>query len=92
MKYLFTICGRAGSKGYRNKNLKHFLDIPLVYYTLSAINLAKTELEKKGDSCYVILNTDSEELIELVSKQRVLMLNQLFAQKIYPAISYQKFL
>ena len=31
---LITICGRAGSKGFKNKNLKVFLNKPLVYYTL----------------------------------------------------------
>ena len=30
---LITICGRAGSKGFKNKNLKVFLNKPLVYYT-----------------------------------------------------------
>ena len=32
-RVLITICGRAGSKGFKNKNLKTFLDKPLVYYT-----------------------------------------------------------
>ena len=34
-KVLITICGRAGSQGFKNKNLKIFLGAPLVYYTLS---------------------------------------------------------
>ncbi|MDD3706486.1 MAG: acylneuraminate cytidylyltransferase family protein, partial [Clostridiaceae bacterium] len=38
---LFTICGRAGSKGIKNKNLRDFLGYPLPYYTISAIDLYK---------------------------------------------------
>ena len=37
MNYLFTVCGRAGSKGFKNKNLKSMLGVPLVYYNLAAI-------------------------------------------------------
>ena len=35
-RLLITICGRAGSKGFKNKNLKNFCGKPLVYYSLSA--------------------------------------------------------
>ena len=42
-RVLITICGRAGSKGFKNKNLKTFLEKPLVYYTLaSAFNFKDT--------------------------------------------------
>ncbi len=61
---LITVCGRAGSKGFRNKNLKNFCGRPLVYYTLSAANLfiaARPDLAV--DIC---LNTDSPELADLV--------------------------
>ena len=34
MNLLFTICGRAGSKGIKNKNIKNFLDKPLALYSL----------------------------------------------------------
>ena len=34
-RLLITICGRAGSKGFKNKNLKVFCGKPLVYYSLS---------------------------------------------------------
>lgn len=37
MKILFTICGRAGSKGFKNKNLKKMNGVPLVFYTLASI-------------------------------------------------------
>lgn len=38
-KILFTICGRAGSKGVAGKNLKTIYGKPMVYYSLSAIDL-----------------------------------------------------
>ena len=31
-RLLITICGRAGSKGLKNKNLNTFSGPPLVYY------------------------------------------------------------
>ena len=63
-RVLITICGRAGSKGFKNKNLKTFLDKPLVYYTLaSAFYFKDTAEDTEVDVC---LNTDSPELTELV--------------------------
>lgn len=63
MKILFTICGRAGSKGIINKNLKDFNGFPLPLYTLSIIDMfIKKNIEHE---CTVVLNTDSEELIHL---------------------------
>lgn len=67
MRILFTICGRAGSKGLRNKNLKTMNGIPLVYYTLAAIRLYLEAHD--SDAITVALNTDSPELIELVKRQ-----------------------
>lgn len=64
---LITICGRAGSKGFRNKNLKTFCGKPLVYYTLSAVELLK---EQRPDwDIDVCLNTDSEDLAHLVAEK-----------------------
>ena len=66
MRILFTICGRAGSKGIRNKNIQDFLGRPLPFYALSVIDLyLKAHLEVEYD---IVLNTDSNELIELLSK------------------------
>jgi len=63
-RVLITICGRAGSKGFKNKNLKTFLDKPLVYYTLaSAFNFKDTVEDAQVDVC---LNTDSQDLADLV--------------------------
>lgn len=68
-KYLFTICGRAGSKGIKGKNSSLFLGVPLVYYTLAAVKLyqeAHTE-----DDLTLVLNTDSSDLKELLDKSGV---------------------
>ncbi len=63
MSILFTVCGRAGSKGIRNKNVADFLGYPLPYYTLSAIDLylGKNPLGEND----IVVNTDSRELIDL---------------------------
>lgn len=64
-KLLITICGRAGSKGFANKNLKTFCGKPLVYYTLSAAGLfAAAHPEVQVD---IALNTDSQYLADLVA-------------------------
>ncbi|WP_314065892.1 acylneuraminate cytidylyltransferase family protein [uncultured Vagococcus sp.] len=62
MSILITICGRAGSKGLANKNLKEFYGKPLIAYTLSAIDLLQKEM---GLGIDVVLNTDSEDLQRL---------------------------
>lgn len=66
-RVLITVCGRAGSKGFRNKNLKVFCGKPLVYYTLSAAELfCRQQPDVQVDIC---LNTDSPELEQLVSEK-----------------------
>ena len=63
-RLLITICGRAGSKGFKNKNLKTFCGHPLVYYSLSAAELfIKNHPELEVD---IALNTDSPALAGLV--------------------------
>lgn len=70
---LFTICGRAGSKGLKNKNLKDFLEYPLAFYTLSALDLfIKNHPEH---SCDLALSTDSDDLIELVQNKSKIEIN-----------------
>lgn len=66
MRILFTICGRAGSKGIKNKNLRMFCGKPLAYYTLSAIDLY---LKQYGDKVEadIAVNSDSKELLSLLS-------------------------
>lgn len=67
MKILFTMCGRAGSKGIKNKNIRSFAGKPLPYYSISAIDLflKKTELEIDYD---IVVNTDSMELINMMKE------------------------
>jgi CMP-N,N'-diacetyllegionaminic acid synthase len=67
MKILFTICGRAGSKGVKNKNMRDFLGYPLPFYSLSAIDLFTDK--NKQHKCDIVLNTDSHDLIELVTNR-----------------------
>ena len=69
MKVLFTICGRAGSKGIKNKNIRDFVGKPLPYYTLSAIDLY---LKKHSDVEYdIVINSDSDVLLEIMSKSGI---------------------
>ena len=65
MNILFTICGRAGSKGIKNKNIRNFCGKPLPYYTVSAIDLylKNSTLDINAD---IVVNTDSKELIDLM--------------------------
>jgi len=64
MNILFTVCGRAGSKGIKGKNFRDFLGIPLLYYTFAAINLYRDKHpEHQVD---VALNTDSSEMIAMI--------------------------
>lgn len=69
MNILFTICGRAGSKGFKNKNLKEMRGVPLSFYSLAAIKGYKEK--HPDDKVITALNTDSEPLVELVQKQTV---------------------
>ena len=68
MNILFTVCGRAGSKGFKNKNLKKMRGVPLVYYTLASIEGFMDSDPKHNIT--VALNTDSVELVDLVERQR----------------------
>ena len=69
MNILFTVCGRAGSKGVKNKNLKNMLGKPLVYYTLSAIDLF---IKANGgkDNIHVCASSDSKDLLNLITAQK----------------------
>ncbi len=68
-KYLFTVCGRAGSKGIPGKNSALFLGIPLLYYTLATIELYReSHLEDEVD---LALNTDSADLKRLMDESGI---------------------
>ncbi len=66
-KILITICGRAGSKGFKNKNLKTFAGHSLSYYSLAAANIFMQN--RKDDTVHMCLNTDSDLLIDVVQKK-----------------------
>ena len=65
MNILFTICGRAGSKGITNKNIRDFNGKKLPYFSVSAIDLY---LKKNEESINynIVVNTDSKELIDIM--------------------------
>lgn len=69
MRLLFTICGRAGSRGIRNKNIKPFVGKPLPYYTLSAVDLYLTRHGE--DECDIVVNSDSRELLSMMSSSGI---------------------
>ena len=69
MNILFTLCGRAGSKGVKGKNARDFLNVPLVWYSMANIALYMEKFVG-DDSIKIVLNTDSEPLkrVWLVTK------------------------
>ena len=69
MRILFTICGRAGSKGIKNKNIRVFCGKHLVDYTVSTIDLyLKKHPEVDWD---IVVSSDSAALLELVSNNQM---------------------
>ena len=67
MNILFTLCGRAGSKGVKGKNARDFLDVPLVWYSMANIALYMDKYAGEDD-IKIVLNTDSEPLKDLVRR------------------------
>ncbi|MCY1712896.1 cytidylyltransferase domain-containing protein [Caproiciproducens galactitolivorans] len=65
MKLLITICGRAGSKGVRNKNIKLFLGKPLLCYTIAAARLFREKSRADVDIC---VNSDSGQILNLAEE------------------------
>lgn len=68
MNILFTLCGRAGSKGVRGKNARDFLNTPLVWFSMAGIEMYIKQNLTDTDYVDVVLNTDSEDLIKLVEQ------------------------
>ena len=69
MNILFTICGRAGSKGITGKNTQMFCGKPLVYYTIAAYTLCREYNTK--DCIHLAVNTDSELLKKQIEQTGV---------------------
>lgn len=63
MKILFTLCGRAGSKGCANKNIKNFLGKPLFMHSIKAIQLF---CEQYNIEYLIGISTDSNHFINLI--------------------------
>lgn len=68
MNILFTLCGRAGSKGVKGKNARDFIDIPLVWYSMAGVEMYIKQNLTEKEHVDVVLNTDSEDLIKLVEQ------------------------
>ena len=66
---LFTLCGRAGSKGIPGKNEMNFLGVPLVYYSLAVISLFCSRHPEI--SCTLALTTDSKTLRSQIKRAEV---------------------
>lgn len=64
MNILFTICGRSGSKGLKNKNIKVLKNFPLLYYTIAAAKLFKEKNNIK-DNIDIAINSDSNEILNI---------------------------
>ena len=69
MNILVVICGRAGSKGLKNKNIRNFLGKPLISYTIAAASIFK--MENKEELIDICVNSDSEELLEIAGDYEV---------------------
>ncbi len=68
MNILFTVCGRAGSKGIKGKNFKEFLGHPLLFYTFAAIVLYREQHPEHHVD--IALNTDSPEMIGMIKNNK----------------------
>lgn len=77
MNILFTVCGRAGSKGIRNKNIREFLGYPTCLYTLAAIELF-IKRYSEDYNITIALNTDSIELRDIARSynKNILIVNR----------------
>lgn len=79
MRILFTICGRAGSKGIKNKNLSVFCGKYLAHITVSAIGLyLDRHPEIEAD---VVINSDSIELIQLIDDNGMIKVEHIIRDK-----------
>ncbi|MEG1016977.1 MAG: acylneuraminate cytidylyltransferase family protein [Oscillospiraceae bacterium] len=71
MDILVTVLARAGSKGVKSKNMRTFLDYPIAYYTLSALDLFKARYSKEYGAVDLAVNTDADELFEQIDKTKL---------------------
>lgn len=70
MNILITICGRAGSKGVKNKNIRDFLGKPLINYTIGA---AKSFKGKNSNyNVDICVNSDSKEMLKIAKVNNII--------------------
>lgn len=74
MNILFTVCGRGGSKGIKNKNIRDFLHYPLYRYTLQAIRCYIHQQERPATVHDVVVSTDSVEFLNMLQQEKHLLL------------------
>ena len=63
MNFLITICGRGGSKGLENKNIRPFLGRPLMEYTIAAAR--RFRVLRPEDHIDICVSSDSRELLSI---------------------------
>ena len=78
MNILFTLCGRAGSKGVKGKNARDFLDIPLACYSTAGISLYIEKYGSSENTCDVVVNTDSQDLMNIMDSAKGVAVTKLW--------------
>lgn len=68
MNILFTLCARAGSKGIKNKNLRSFCGFPLLYYSLSVIDMFNNTAKGQSFDKNTAVDSDSKKLLQLAEE------------------------
>jgi CMP-N,N'-diacetyllegionaminic acid synthase len=61
MKKICTICARGGSKGVKNKNLRHLLGKPLIAHSIQ-------QAIDSGEFDLVVVSSDSAEILKAAQK------------------------
>ena len=74
MNLLITICGRAGSKGVQNKNIREFLGKPLILYTILAAYLFKER--NRDDQVDICVSSNSDELLSVADQYDVICIKR----------------
>lgn len=59
---LFTVCGRGGSRGVKNKNIRPLCGIPLIAWTLFDVAAAFSNVSNVRKT--LVVDSDSEEILE----------------------------
>lgn len=77
MNGLFSVCGRGGSKGVKDKNIRPFLGAPLYAHTLRAIELYIGRYQGEGEDYGIVVSTDSQPILrDLGGRENCLLRNR----------------